>query len=66
MVTRIWIIQTINRIPCTRLNKKTPIYRLFNPNADGAGSHHYTVNQAERDNLVKLGWKNEDIAFYGA
>ncbi|MFV0527528.1 MAG: hypothetical protein ACK5MN_02240 [Lachnospiraceae bacterium] len=42
---------------------------MYNPNAKGqfeAGSHHYTVNAAERNNLVKAGWKYEGIAFYGA
>lgn len=32
-----------------------PVYRLYNPNADG-GDHYYTTNQNEADSLVSLGW----------
>ncbi len=35
--------------------------RLYNPNA---GDHHYTVSEAERDNLVRLGWNDEGIGWY--
>lgn len=41
------------------------LYRLYNPNAKGAGSHHYTVDEAEKDALVKLGWKYEGTAWAG-
>ena len=37
-----------------------PVYRLYNPNA---GDHHYTMNEAERDNLVSVGWKYEGVAW---
>jgi C1A family cysteine protease len=46
-----------------------PVYRLYNKNATGvqeAGSHHYTIDATERNNLVKLGWKYECIGWYGA
>ena len=41
------------------------IYRLFNPNEKGAGSHHFTTNLDEIKHLVSLGWKYEGLAFYG-
>ncbi|MHC9001407.1 hypothetical protein [Enterococcus bulliens] len=47
------------------LAKQVPVYRVFNPNAKGPGSHHYTTSAGERDNLVSIGWKNEGTAFYG-
>lgn len=43
---------------------KTPVYRVYNPNATGAGSHHYTTNKEEADNLIALGWKDEGIGWY--
>ncbi len=48
--------------------KTTPLYRLYNPNAKGqfeAGGHHYTTNAGERDHLVTLGWRDEQIGWYG-
>lgn len=41
-----------------------PVYRLFNPNAKNAGSHHFTISGAEQMALVSAGWKDEGIAFY--
>ncbi len=46
-------------------DKKVPIYRQYNPNATGAGSHNYTTNKAENDNLCNLGWVYEGKAWYG-
>lgn len=40
----------------------SPVYRLYNPNAT-VGSHHYTMSAFERDNLVKLGWRYEGVAW---
>lgn len=40
------------------------VYRLFNPNTTGAGSHHYTTNKAEVDMLVGRGWRDEKIKFW--
>ena len=45
-------------------NKGVPLHRLYNPNAQ-AGSHHYTISVAEKENLEKAGWKYEGIAWYG-
>ena len=42
-----------------------PVYRLYNPNAKKAGGHHFTLDEGEKDYLVKVGWKYEGIAFYG-
>jgi hypothetical protein len=36
------------------------IYRLYNPNS---GEHVYTADAAEKDMLVKAGWKDEGIAW---
>ncbi|MDE5758807.1 MAG: hypothetical protein K2H85_09390 [Allobaculum sp.] len=44
---------------------RVELYRLYNPNATGVGSHHYTADKAERDALVRFGWKDEGIAWYG-
>ncbi len=41
------------------------LHRLYNPNATGAGSHHYTADENERNELVKLGWTYEGTAWYG-
>lgn len=37
------------------------MYRLYNPNS---GEHFYTASQAERYNLVQLGWQSEGIGWY--
>lgn len=42
----------------------SPVYRLFNPKATKADSHVFTLSDAEKNNLVKLGWKNEGISWY--
>ncbi|MDE5757851.1 MAG: hypothetical protein K2H85_04480, partial [Allobaculum sp.] len=42
-----------------------PLYRLYNPQAKDAGSHHYTESEGERDALVKQGWNSEGVAWYG-
>lgn len=41
-----------------------PVYRVFNPNARNAGSHHYTKNWQEAANLIGVGWRYEGTAFY--
>ncbi|WP_300123364.1 hypothetical protein [uncultured Enterococcus sp.] len=38
------------------------VYRLYNPNTS---NHFYTTNSAEKDKLVRVGWRYEGIAFYG-
>lgn len=40
--------------------KYLSMYRLYNPNS---GEHFYTSNEAEKNNLVKLGWKYEGVAW---
>ena len=37
-----------------------PIYRLYNPNS---GEHFYTLNSAEKDNLINVGWRYEGIGW---
>ena len=41
-----------------------PIYRLFNKWLT-QGTHLFTTDESEYENLGKLGWQQEDIAFYG-
>ena len=40
--------------------KTVDMLRLYNPNS---GEHFYTASAAEKDNLVKAGWKYEGIAW---
>lgn len=49
----------------TQYQNLVPLYRLYNPNHKGTGSHHYTADENERDTLVKQGWNNEGIAWHG-
>lgn len=37
-----------------------PVYRLYNKNT---GEHLYTESSFERDNLIKIGWTNENIGW---
>lgn len=37
------------------------MYRLYNPNS---GEHFYAANLAERDNLKRLGWRDEGVGWY--
>lgn len=43
--------------------KEITVYRLYNPNAKDAGSHHYTTDANEIDKLVAAGWRNEGPSF---
>lgn len=43
---------------------KTPLYRLYNPNAY-ANNHHYTTEAGERDILLSIGWQDEGTGWYG-
>ena len=38
--------------------KATHVYRVYNPNA---GDHHYTANANEVQNLVRVGWHDDNI-----
>ncbi len=40
------------------------LFREYNPNAKAAGSHNYTLNEAENDFLCSIGWVPEGIAWY--
>lgn len=40
-----------------------PVYRLYNANG---GEHHYTMNKAEKNYLVSVGWNDEGIGWYSA
>lgn len=42
----------------------TPLYRQYNPNAF-ANNHNYTANTEEKENLLKLGWRDEKVGWYG-
>ena len=46
-------------------DSQAPLYRLYNPNAGGIGSHFYTMSEEEKENLVRVGWNYEGIAWYG-
>ena len=37
------------------------VYRLYNPNS---GEHFYTLSEAEKNNLVSVGWNYEGIGWY--
>ena len=37
------------------------MYRVYNPNS---GEHFYTASTVERDHLIEVGWKNENIGWY--
>jgi hypothetical protein len=39
----------------------SPVYRLYN---SIGGEHHYTLNTAERDMLISIGWNDEKIGWY--
>ncbi|MBT1167310.1 InlB B-repeat-containing protein [Bifidobacterium simiarum] len=38
-----------------------PVYREYNRRS---GNHNWTLNKAEHDMLVRLGWRNEGVAWY--
>jgi len=40
------------------------VLRQYNPNAKAAGAHNYTINEAENDFLVSVGWLDEGLAWY--
>lgn len=43
---------------------RTPLYRLYNPNAF-SNNHHYTTDIGERDILLSIGWQDEGIGWHG-
>lgn len=56
---------TIRTNGTSRPATKRVMYRLYNPNAKGAGSHHYMTDEHERDYLANNGWNAEGISWYG-
>ena len=36
---------------------------MFNPNAQDAGSHHYTLLESEKSDLVRRGWRYEGVSW---
>ena len=40
-----------------------PVYRLYNPNAEG-GEHHFTMDIGEAEWLQSLGWEFEGVAWF--
>lgn len=52
-------------------SQRVGLYRQFNPyvqpwaSRNNSGSHNYTTDKAENDNLVCLGWRAEGIGWYG-
>lgn len=56
---------TIHTNGTSRPATKRVMYRLYNPNAKGAGSHHYMTDEHERDYLANNGWNAEGISWYG-
>lgn len=55
-----WVSEGINFV--SKPNG-TPVYRLYNPNAT-RGTHMFTTSSGEKQNLLKIGWLDEGIAFY--
>ncbi|PLS30666.1 fibronectin [Bifidobacterium margollesii] len=47
---------TKNATPTQPTVKRVPVYRVYNRNS---GLHHYTTSAAERNMLVRLGWRDE-------
>lgn len=43
---------------------RTPLYRLYNPNAF-SNNHHYTTDVGERDILLSIGWQDEGVGWHG-
>ncbi|MBR1817091.1 MAG: hypothetical protein IJ763_10425 [Lachnospiraceae bacterium] len=48
------------KAPETSVVETVNMYRIYNPNS---GEHFYTANVAEKDKLVKLGWRYEGIGW---
>lgn len=49
--------------PTKNVSGAVPLYRVYNPNANG-GDHHYTTSWKEYRSLVNAGWNDEHTAFY--
>ena len=44
-------------------SSKTPVYRLYNPYAEG-GDHFYTTSEEEYETRAAQGWSKEGVAWY--
>ena len=61
-----WVAEGVAFFSADKDNSENVLlHRLYNPNATGAGSHHYTADTNERDALVEKGWKYEGLAWAG-
>lgn len=58
-----WTLSVSESFQTVPANQGIPVYRLYNPNS-WRGTHHFTPIQAEKDMLVRLGWRYEGIGFY--
>ena len=47
----------------TKNIESVDVVREYNPNAKAAGAHNYTINRAENDFLVSVGWLDEGVAW---
>jgi len=54
-----WIYEGIGWVAPTT---GQPVYRLYNPNAQG-GDHYYTLSNYEKNELMKKGWKYDGSFF---
>lgn len=61
-LTSKWVVQEVAMEPfkVTILENIAPMYRLYNPNS---GEHFYTSTVSERNNLRKIGWRDEGIGW---
>ena len=57
-----WVVQSTPFSSAS--SDQRPVYRLFNPYATFA-THHFTLFKDERDNLKRIGWIVEGVAWYG-
>lgn len=53
------VSKTETKTETVKIDKKD-MHRLYNPNS---GEHFYTADLAERNNLIRLGWKYEGIGW---
>ena len=62
LILKGWTVEGIAfRAHNTRTDTNVPVFRLYNKNN---GVHTYTIDEKERDKLVKAGWILETVKFY--
>ncbi|EOT46941.1 MULTISPECIES: hypothetical protein [Enterococcus] len=59
-----WVPEGISFGAAEQTADTQAVYRAFNPNAKGPGSHLFTNNASEIQHLVKVGWKDEGTAYF--